>query len=499
MANPERLRASRAHADAELGANPVGSSTAGCNAALPSPERPKIVAVEFLDGNDSTELSGEGLHFVNLPRHAKWVDNTTVANIDRLTQKTRVKVRFNQPGSHAFKVKYIFGANAAYTAAEKGRNSKFTRQEQEKSYTTNGDGTKIIDADFFVTAAGRDAYKLVAEDTYGTPLVHSAGTVKTRRLIYLQELRMQGLTSIASDLDALTSEYNRHGITLVQLTSATTRHIPNIGNDADMATLRNQSRTAYVRSTAPGKEPFVIAIAYTDQLAVKNTNQPVPKDNVAVGPGKPAVSIPIVGSGLRRGDGVNPRYLWKNIVPGEGWFVSAQYLANGAAPAAAVSIPVEKCTAVPESSAKPDMCRVVRIDVTGLPAGRGRITLRVNWVDRMRAGLAASGNLVIACTRGWWEDETTASQNEVLVHEIGHHVQMVADGTGTAPDRVATQYTYKGHVGSHCHHPLPVQDSYARSTGQCVMFGSTNGHSAFCTNCAPAVRKADVSSGWPRF
>jgi hypothetical protein len=32
-----------------------------------------------------------------------------------------------------------------------------------------------------------------------------------------------------------------------------------------------------------------------------------------------------------------------------------------------------------------------------------------------------------------------------------------------------------------------------------VMFGATNGVSAFCSDCAPVVQKVDVSDGWSAF
>jgi hypothetical protein len=148
----------------------------------------------------------------------------------------------------------------------------------------------------------------------------------------------------------------------------------------------------------------------------------------------------------------------------------------------------------------------VRIDVTGLAAGRGTITLKVNWVDRMRAGLSFSGgNLICVCTRAWWQNESTADQNQVMVHELGHKVGMVADATGNLPDAVASLYdSSKGHVGNHCHFDRPAgQARYDSSddsaNSKCVMYGATNGKSAFCTNCEPAVRKLDISSGWARF
>ena len=152
------------------------------------------------------------------------------------------------------------------------------------------------------------------------------------------------------------------------------------------------------------------------------------------------------------------------------------------------------------------MCNKVSIDVTGLATATGTITLEVHWVDRMRAGLSFSGgNLICICTRAWWSNKSSVSQNQVMVHELGHKVGMVAVGTGKLPDAVATLYTSaKGHVGNHCY--KGNADGQARydsvsdhSNSTCVMYGSTNGQSAFCSDCTPAMRKLDICDGCSKF
>lgn len=467
-------------------------------------DEPKIISVAYLDGADDKEIAG-GKQIVNLPRDAKWVDGVEAQNIDRLSHKPRIKVRFNKPGSHSFKVKYLpDGGNAVYSGAEKGRTSHFKYQDQQKSYSTDGDGTKILPIDdFFVAAAGKDKYKLEAEDDKGNKV--QSGDLEIHRLIYYVEIKMKTLSAVATSLGTLEGEFAKHNIKLVALPSVEMDHMPNIGAGDDN-TFKTKARTAYDTSQAPGKQPYVVAIAYTDHLAVKNPNQRVIKASVQVGPGKPAVDIPIAGPGLTN-PAVKDRYLWNNLVPGEGWFVSAKFLRDGGTPGTDdVAIPEAQCTAVPASAAKPDMCKKVSVDVTGLPAGTGTITLEVHWVDRMRGGLSfPGGNLICICTRAWWADKTTEQQNQVMVHELGHTVGMVADGTGKLPDAVATLYTSaKGHVGNHCYNGnADGQARYDSATDSanstCVMYGATNGKSAFCGNCAPAVRKLDICDGWSKF
>jgi hypothetical protein len=134
------------------------------------------------------------------------------------------------------------------------------------------------------------------------------------------------------------------------------------------------------------------------------------------------------------------------------------------------------------------------------------LTLKVDWVNRMRGGLSfPNGNLICVCTRAWWKTESTADQVQVMIHEMGHKVGMVPDGTGVLPDKPATYYDAKGHVGPHCHEGIPAgQAKYdSRADGnasKCVMYGATNGKTAFCAkNCAPVIKKVDLTAGWPAF
>lgn len=484
------------------GNNKAGAVIAKCPA--------KIVAVEFLDADDNTELAATGKQFVNFPRDEKWVDGTHVLNIDRLSQKTRVKVRFDQPGSHHFKIKYEpDSSNVTYSASEKSRNNNFNFQESEKQYTTEADGTKIISTDFFVTAAGKDKYKLTAEDDHGN--VVTSHTIETHRLVYYQEIKMKGMTSAASNLSKFKSEFAKHNITLISLGSVEMEHMPNIGTPgpfeklidflsptSDIAIFKDRARTAYNNSSASVKEPYVVAIAYTDHLAVKEANRRITKTGIEVGPGQTDIVIPIIdGSG-------NREYLWKNIVPNEDWFVSISFTPDSSwLPdfLSSQNIPKANCTAI--STTNPDKCNRVKIKVSDITKEKvkGTIVLTVNVVNRMRGGLSFAGeNLICVCTRAWWGNIPNDYQNQVLIHEMGHKIGMVPDGTGKLPDKTSKHYANKGHVGNHCHQGLAVLTNYRNATGStCVMFGATNGKIAFCSDCTPALRKVDLSDGWSAF
>ena len=355
-------------------------------------------------------------------------------------------------------------------------------------------------SDVFVGCAGRNGYVVEAEDDRG--VIRSTGTLSTIRQIWIVELKMRGLTTAATSLATLIGEYDRHGIRLVPLPAVEMPFMPNIST-GDQAAFGVQARQAFNGSTGAARTPHALAIAYTSHLAVKNPAQSVRRSGVTVGPGAAAVSIPIAGPGLNH-NAIEGRSLWIDLVPGEGWFVSASYLPAGGNPATdTVALAEARCTPVRHAPGSGHHRRV-SVDVGALPAGTGTITLVVNWVDRMRAGIALSGNQICVCTRAWWEDIATASQNEVIVHELGHKVGMTNSApAGVQLDPIATLYDdAKGHVGTHCHHGIPAgQARYDASAdhalADCVMYGATkDGVSAFCANCAPHVRKMDISGGW---
>ncbi len=432
------------------------------------------------------------------------MDGTRVKNLDRLSRKPRIKVEFDRPGAHSFRVKYKPGSgNAVYTSSEKSRNSKFKYQDQEKSYTTESDGTKIICDDFFIAVAGNDQYRLEASDDYGNT-VTSQGEIRTTRLIHFVQVKMAGLTGIASSMSAFTAEFERNFYKMVSLPDVEMAHMHNISTD-DQETFRQNARAAYTGSQGPGKAPCSVAIGFTDQLAVKNPNQIIRKRNVKVGPGEADVEIGIAGPGLTN-SAIKTRALWKDVVPGEGWFVSCEFLKTGGTPGRdEVVIAEAKCQPLANARITRYFDKV-KVKVDHLSTATGTLTLKVNWVDRMRGGLSfGGGNLICVCTRAWWRNKSTAAQNRVIVHEMGHKVGMVADGTAGLPDKVATHYdSSRGHVGNHCYFGCP--DGQARydsrtdtSNSKCVMFGATNGKGKFCTNCEPAVRKVDISDGWSGF
>ncbi len=453
-----------------------------------------IVSIAWLDGGDSIETAA-ATQWVNLPQEDAWVDGTEVKNKDRLGMTPRLKVKFDKPGAHSFKAKLLAPTGtAAYTDTEQGRNGNFKYTEDEKSYTTEPDGTKIIAGQFQLVAGGGYKFKAEAKDSKGKKV--QTGELTTKRLFYYVEAKMSGLSSVLSSTAVVDSEFDKHHLVLKELTALSITHQENIGDGTDSGTLSGNVDTAIDGAAATkAKKPYLLAVVYTDHLAVKNANVAISKQPVDVGPGKPNVVIPVVSRGLLAPNTVDTRYLWHDIVTGEGWLVEAKFYPNAGGETV---IPADKVS----YNGSGNYWNEVEVDVTALAAGQGKVEVKVNVVDRMRAGLALGGaNQVCVCTRAWWANKNDTSQECVIIHEVGHKVGMVAEGAGNRPDAVATHYSGKGHAGDHCYKGCPAGETSYNTTSntnasQCVMFGTSNSKSAFCSNCEKAVKKLDINAGW---
>lgn len=461
----------------------------------------KLIQVELLDGAEDKFLPKDGSQFVNLVRDQKWVDNKSVTSLGRLGYKPKIYVKFDLPGVSEFTIQAIpDSANVSYTDDEKTRNSLFKCIDEEITYQTESSGELII-SDAFLSVGGENTFHFEVKDTQGTTL--KTKKLKTLRKVFVQEVKMLGDAgkSAASSISTVESEFKKQGFMVETLTGKTMPEMENIGAN-DSASYKSAVKTAYQSSDGKKKEPFTLVVGYTSHLAVKTTGRQLTKINVPVGPGKSSVVINVAGPG-KTNPAIKTKYLWQEIVSGESWFESASF--EDSTTGAVSVINEADCKAIPVNSANPHASSKVEIDVSKLPAGAtGKITLTLTWVDRMRAGLSFGGsNLICVCTKAWWKNKTAAQQNEVIIHEMGHKIGMVPGGTGTLPDKTDTFYdSTKGHVGTHCHHGIPTgQTRYDSATdaslSDCVMYGSTNSHSAFCEHCAVAAKKQDINSGWP--
>jgi len=458
------------------------------------PAKPTIVSVSLLDENGNN-ISGNLTLYVNLDRDQRHVDENTVKHLHQLGRKIRCKVKFNQPGEHQFKIKMIpDGGNLLYSEAEKDRNDNFNFEEEEFTRTTDANGEKIVE-DFFVNCCGGNRFKIQARTEATAEKKEKKVTsskIEVKRLMYYIEARMEGMRTNIKTQD-FENTYTKYGIILKKLPSFAISRRGNIGQKEEDPFLAEVG-AAYRASTGPAKDPYCIVVAYTEHLAVKGVNKP--KVKVKVKKKSPKVKVSLE----KKADNKNNR-LWYKVAGNDdtnSWFIACWFKRTGSVES--VSIDAAQCTAKPPGKVEVDLSTIFSATDADNTSITGELLLRVVHIERMRGGFADSNrsNITTACTRYEWSDYQ--EQNKVMVHEAGHQFKMVVDNAVDAslPDKPANHYTERGHNGNHCHTGLSIKTTYvdgdATSAG-CVMFGAVGNKIEFCSDCAVAVRKLDLSGG----
>ena len=467
------------------GAGKAGMAAAGGTVAEEVPA--KLVSVELIDSNNNA-VEGCVMQYVNLPSNAAFVNGKEVQDIGQLGQNIRCKVVFDKPGVHNFKLKLEPGSkNLVYSASEKSRNANFKHQDQELNLSTNSNGEIIVEGRrLFVSPGSGDIFSVAATDDSGNKLL-SNGFIQTERLLHYVEVKMNNLKSIASNLNPFVREFKRNGVILKDLPSVNMPHLKNIDTRADVNTFLQNIQTALVNSPAVNYNPHCVTIAYTDHLAVK--------EEFGVAGSTKGGADRSIEIRLRDNNLGKQFALWQNL-DGQEWFISCVFKPGDGS--SCIPISKDKCLPI-ERPDFPGYYNMVRIDVRALPQVPGEVELVVYIVNRMRAGLSfGNSNVVAVCTQSWWQTKSNSHQNNVAIHEVGHQLGLVSDGTGIKPDKTPTYYNNsQGHIGPHCHFGIPAgQIRYDSKSdivrSQCVMYGALSGCSTFCKNCTKALRKSDL-------
>jgi len=444
------------------------------------------------------------LQWVNLIKHDTYVE-------DEITSQHRIgrfKVRctFSNAASELVRLRIVAegGDNTIYSTAEERRNLNYKLVKTQPIMTT-GESESEIEQDFWLPAAGGNQYKV--EAMHNGSVVATSQIIETRRKLYYQIITMTGLTipSSFSDFeDEFWNEAKKYYIKLKNIGNAEIAPIENIGSNADKAVLRTRVRAVYDRTYdygTPGSlKTFTTSIVFTDHLAVKDSAQTVhlPVTGAITKGSNQTVTINYAATGKPAMD----HYLWRDLVTGEGPNISASFTDDAGA-THDITTDVSLGSVTVGSSG---ICQVV-VDTSNFPdsfftdaANIGMISVTCDAVNRMRAGIALGDNIIVICTRAWWRDTPPSKMLDVMVHELGHKVGMVSDGTGNKVDSTTKQYTGQGHRGSHCSNGYSYDAStrvWSSAGGtKCVMYGSTNGVRAFCDVCEPAVRKTDCDVEW---
>lgn len=472
-----------------------GGQNAGAAAAMPSAYQSR---------------SGAKLQYVNLREPAEtWNDGQALDSLDRQTNKPKIRVRFDKAGQHRFTVKVSpRPGNAVYSARELSRQPLYREPNQRSySYVTDPDGTKIVD-DIALPAAGLNTY--VFEVVNDKNQTIATELVETARRLYLQEIMLPGPEAMQRPhgFQPTAAEYARHGVDVVQLPPVSTRGDANsdVFTDEGDARLRQLARSVYPLSQGPEHEPYTIAVCHVDRLASMLPVQPIYVQATA-GPGAGNKEVQFVSA-----DGY-VSFLWHHIDPNVDWFVECLFeYTDPAAGVRRAVIPKDRLTPMPYDPARPKACHAVDIRMAGLlpVTTSGKIILRVRLMESAAAGVAFyNTNMLGVAALSPWEPVTMDYQQQTLVHEIGHLIGMTPSGpewVQANPDESDMDSSkldkgphFYSESGNHCHYGLPASQANPSHTGSCVMFGGDCLSIRFCVNCSKAVRKVDMSNGWPSF
>lgn len=444
------------------------------------------------------------LQWVNLIKYDTYVEDDISS--DHRIGRFKVKCTFSQAMTELVQLRIVAegGDNTSYTAAEERRNLNF-KLIKTQPQVTNGESETEIEQGFWLPAAGGNKYKV--EALHNGCVVASTRVIETRRKLYYQIISMLGL-NIPGDFSPFENEFwntgKKYYIKLKNIGNAEIATIENIGSGADTALLRQRVRAVYDGNydygTPGALKTFTTAIVFTDHLAVKDAGISL-RWNVRgdlVKGSKRQLTIMYAAAGQAR----KKHYLWRNLVTGEGPNISASFIDHNGAThniTSDVSLgPVEVGTS--------GICKL-NVDTSHFPdhffsdaSNQGAIRVNFDAVNRMRAGIALGDNVIVICTKAWWRTTPNDKMLNVMVHELGHKISMIPDGTGKKVDRTSKQYTGQGHRGSHCSngysYDAPTKAWSNEAGTKCVMYGSTNGVREFCDVCESAVRKTDCNVAW---
>ncbi|HET6149104.1 MAG TPA: hypothetical protein VFH68_16320 [Polyangia bacterium] len=454
--------------------------------------------------------------FVNLVKDPKFVEDE-VKTIERAGALHVEATMSKGTSPNLLKVRVTPVAEPqTYTATETPRNTRFTLVRTRKTAPVSAKKFKISE-DVELPAAGGNRYKV--EGKVKKKKVEAAKTLFTWRKLYYQPVHMLGVT--VPSTASMEADYDGHFIKFKMKDGP--QQVPfRTNTDSNTVAERNQvvmdARAGY---SIDRYEPYTVCIYFVNMIAD-------PKENFLV--------TPVMSSAHKLGAGITSwsggqisfkvpqdKYIWwglntiedaKNggrgnwLTSGSAYYVGDDGVKN----------------AIPDGDITIDTSK----KVSGL-GGYDHLKIKLPWGARdfwssntVRFGMTLkvvkgfSGgysepdvNIITVATSGWWRPFTDTKRLQILNHEMGHKIGMVADGTGKALDKPAHQYTGQGHQGPHCQNNANYVVGRAnewQGTPLCVMFGATScfdpgtgahkpAPSNFCPVCDKLVKKLDLFAG----
>jgi hypothetical protein len=454
--------------------------------------------------------------WINLPVDDDYVEDS-IGSKERLGP-ARFKVKFKKASLAGFRVKIIpkGGDHEKYSAAERKRNSNF-RVRVSASATNNAQKEVVLEKEVFLSAAGGNEYKIQAK--YKKTEVESGLLLSSRRKLFYQVMSMTGISagSTATLEQAFWNPGKKFFIEMRKRGGTPhVKYLPCLDGDNDDDFIRSSAKGYQLKKYKPYAfgVNFVNYIATPEELEIERAvNFTLPSKISQWNAGDQEWTVKL------------PSNLWYELDPADDakrrWLKGCElWFEPDAAPGTKEIVPIAAGDIVP-SGAKTGAHGgrkelKVRVPVNDANRnlfterkGKWKIKLKLLFVRGFSAGFAYNAiNLIAIATKAWWNDSTSGAEY-VLNHEIGHKVGMVADGKGKSPDTHAHLYGDKrgvndqDHQGPHCSNGAAWDASKKRGkrwsgTPKCVMFGATGigGTRAppeFCDECAPIVRKLDLS------
>ncbi len=462
--------------------------------------------------------------WVNLPKQGKYVEDGIPS--EKRLEAVHVEAEFEKASPAGFWVNVTpVGDHVRYSASERGRNPNFRVRILGK---TSNDGAKKVkvEKDIFLTAAGGNEYKVQAKRKKKE--VQSEKVLKVRRKLFYQVMRMRGIraASTATMIRAFWKPEKKFFIRMKKMgDNAEISYIRCL--DDEPATSHAFIRAAKRKWTLAGRKPYSFAIAFVDYIASRTDT--VVRDQMHLELPRKIGHLDWAGAEMTIR--LN-QFLWFGLVPAEDrakkWLIGGKFIfkPDGAAPGVQETIRFNRddvAVAGPDYRPHGGKARV-KVRLKGLAANRNwwtsrkgtwHVELKLRVVDGWTNGFAYNEiNLIAIADKAEWTDQTAALKAYTLNHEVGHKVGMVADGRGRAPDAPPRIYGQnrgvndQDHMGPHCQKGASWDGTKPRGqrwTGapQCVMFGADGitdaanvNHAApstFCSDCAKAVRKLDLS------
>ncbi|GAB4229322.1 MAG: hypothetical protein OHK0028_03360 [Deltaproteobacteria bacterium] len=477
------------------------------------------------------------LHWVNLEKKDVFAKDG-IPSKSHMTQWVGVTVRFREIFGEDFKMRLVpwppgsGNKNAVYSENERKRNTNFRFWKIPLQRKEGKDKKVFLQESAHLRPSGGDQYKIEAK--YGEKVVVSPTILETRRRLYYEVISMKGGDCLDSFSDFETTFEGKADKFFIEMKEKGGARNGMVFlktlRDGNTENFLAAARKAY---SIKDYEPYAVAVVFANYIAEKKSLLLEDRIDLSA-PSKLVMPITMNPFSFTRdviqwsdfefvvnvkNAAGEAEYLWHGLDDQDDrnreWVKRAYFFPeNGDA------FKIDTATITTEGGKKGSLGGYSKVRVR-IPKEKvkkmmgvikGTLFLDLNVVDGFSGGLSYTEmNLIVICTKSWWEKERQHDMLQVIVHEMGHKIGMVANGAGTKPDKPAPDKpggfysdreegkNYEGHRGPHCNVGCAytqASDSWTGVPG-CVMFGATScgaspSPATFCADCAKVVRKLDL-------